>query len=157
MQVLVLFCGKSSIFQFKRGLLSMREFLLIDPLRKRHPDNYDYDARWRIGLTHSDLFSWRDASVTATSYNLGVEGMDGYGGRLSAHLPLWKHTLSIMPLAGFRTVEVEPQNRDFELTYLSLRINGRLSSNWSLSGGFTHSYGDRVDSTLLDFGLRFAW
>jgi hypothetical protein len=46
---------------------------------------------------------------------------------------------------------------EFELTYLSMRINGRLSHNWSLFGGFTHSYGDRVDSTLLDLGLRYAW
>jgi hypothetical protein len=73
---------------------------------------------------------------------------------LSAYLPLWKHKLSIHPLAGFRTVDVEPQSREFELTYLSMRINGRLSHNWSLFGGFTHSYGDRVDSTLLDLGLR---
>jgi len=120
-------------------------------------DTYDYDARWQIGLTHTDLFSWQGASVTATVYNIAVEGMDGYGGRLSAYLPLWNHKLSIQPLAGFRTVDVEPQSRQFELTYLSMRLNGRLSHNWSLFGGFTHSYGDRVDSTLLDIGLRFVW
>jgi hypothetical protein len=120
-------------------------------------DTYDYDPRWQVGLTHTDLFDWQGASVTATTYNLAVEGMDGYGVRLSAYLPLWNHKLSIHPLAGFRTVDVEPQSREFELTYLSMRLNGRLSHNWSLFGGFTHSYGDRVDSTLLDFGLRYAW
>jgi len=120
-------------------------------------DTYDYDARWRVGLTRTGLFSWEDASMTATIYNLAVEGMDGYGGRLSAHLPFMKHRLFIQPMAGFRSVEVEPQNQDFELTYLSMRINGRLSPNWSLLGGFTHSYGDQVDSTLLDLGLRYRW
>jgi len=117
----------------------------------------DYDPQWRVGLTRTGLFSWRDAGTTVTVYNLVANGIDGYGGRLSAHLPLWKHKLLIMPVAGFRTVEVEPQSREFELTYLSLRTNGRLSPNWSLFGGFTHSYGDRVDSTLLDLGLSYRW
>ncbi len=120
-------------------------------------DTYDYDPRWQVGLTHTDLFSWQNASVTATVYNIAVNGMDGYGGRLSAYLPLWNHKLSIQPLAGFRTVDVDPQSRQFELTYLSMRLNGRLSHNWSLFGGFTHSYGDRIDSTLLDLGLRYRW
>lgn len=120
-------------------------------------DTYVYDARWRVGLTHTDLFSRQGASVTATVYNLAVEGMDGYDGRLSAYLPFMNHKLFIQPMAGFRTVEVELQNRDFVLTYLSMRVNGRLSPNWSLLGGFTHSYGDRVDSTLLDLGLRYRW
>ncbi|MGB2862360.1 MAG: hypothetical protein WBC05_03465, partial [Sedimentisphaerales bacterium] len=120
-------------------------------------DTYDYDARWRVGLTHTDLFSWQGASVTATVYNIAVEGMDGHGGRLSAYLPFMKHKLFIQPMAGFQMLEVEPQSREFEMTYLSIRINGRLSANWTLLGGFTHSYGDRVDSTLLDLGLRYRW
>ena len=120
-------------------------------------ETYNYDARWQIGLTRTGVFSWEDASMTATIYNLAVEGMDGYGGRLSAYLPLWNHKLSIHPLAGFRTVDVEPQDQKFELTYLAMRINGRLSPNWSVLGGFTHSYGDRVDSTLIDLGIRYRW
>ena len=127
------------------------EFAFIDS-----PD-YDYDPRWRIGLTHTDMFSWQGASVTATVYNIAVQGMDGYGGRLSAYLPFIKHKLFIQPMAGFRKLEVEPQSREFKMTYLSLRINGRLSPNWSLLGGFTHSYGDRADATLLDLGLRYRW
>jgi hypothetical protein len=120
-------------------------------------DTYDYDARWRLGLTRTGLFSWKDASMTATIYNLAVEGMDGYGGRLSAYLPLMKHKLFILPMAGFQMLDVEPQEQQFELTYLAMRVNGRLSPNWSLLGGFTYSYGDWVDSTLLDLGLRYRW
>jgi hypothetical protein len=120
-------------------------------------DIYDYDPRWQVGLTRTGLFDWQDASVTATVYNVAVKGIDGYGGRLSAFLPLLRHRLLIQPAAGFRTVDVEPQSRDFELTYLSTRLTGRLSHNWSLFGGWTYSYGDRVDSTLLDFGLRYRW
>lgn len=54
-------------------------------------------------------------------------------------------------------LEAKPQSEDFTLSYLSLRVNGRLSSNWILFGGFTHSYGDSVDSSLLDIGLRYRW
>jgi hypothetical protein len=117
----------------------------------------DYDPQWRVGLTRTGLFSWQDAGATFTVYNLVANGTDGYGGRLSAYLPFMKHKLFIQPMAGFRTLEVEPQSREFELTYLSLRINGRLSPKWSLLGGFTHSYGDSIDSTLLDLGLRYRW
>jgi hypothetical protein len=120
-------------------------------------DIYDYDARWQVGLTRTGLFDWQDASVTATVYNVAVNGIDGYGGRLSAFLPLLRHKLIIQPAAGFRDVEVEPQSRDFKLTYLSTHLTGRLSHNWSLFGGWTYSYGDRVDSTLFDFGLRYRW
>jgi hypothetical protein len=120
-------------------------------------DTYDYDPQWQVGLTHTGLFDWRDASITAAVYNVAVQGIDGYGGRLSAFLPLFRHKLLIQPAAGFRTVDVDPQSRNFELTYLSTRLTGRLSRKWSLLGGFTYSYGDRVDSTIIDFGFRYKW
>lgn len=120
-------------------------------------DIYDYDPRWRVGLTHTDLFGWQGASMTATIYNLGTEVIDGYGSRLSAYLPLMKHKLFVQPMAGFQMVDVEPQGQEFNLTYLSIRVNGRLSTNWSLFGGFTNTYGDRVDSTLLNLGIRYKW
>jgi hypothetical protein len=134
-----------------------RNLRLSEEVAFINSDTYDYDPRWQVGLTHTNLFDWKGASVTATTYNLAVKGIDGYGMRLSAYLPLWKHKLSIQPLAGFRTVDVGPQSREFKLTYLSLRINGRLSPKWSLFGGYNHSYGDEVNSMLLDFGLRFVW
>ena len=127
------------------------EIALIDS-----PD-YDYDPRWRIGLTRRGLFSRPEASATATIYNLDAPGLDGYGARLSAYLPLLKHKLFAQPAAGFRMLDAEPQSQEFEVSYLSLRLHGRLSRAWTLSGGFTHSYGDSVDATLIDAGLRFAW
>lgn len=120
------------------------------------PD-YDYDPRWRVGLTRIGLFSWPDASATATIYNLDAPGLDGYGARLSAYLPLMNHKLFVQPAAGFRALEADPQSQEFEVSYLSLRLHGRLSPRRTLSGGFTHSYGDSVDATLVDLGLRFAW
>jgi hypothetical protein len=117
----------------------------------------DYDPHWRLGLTRTDLFGWQGASATATIYNLPAENVDGYGGRLSAYLPLLQHKLYIQPIVGIQLAEIQPQGRQLDLNYLSLRLNGRLSANWSLFGGITNSSGDNVDSTLLDFGLRYAW
>jgi len=117
----------------------------------------DYDPYWRLGLTRTGLFSWEDASATVTIYNLPAKEADGYGGRVSAYLPLYEHKLSIQPIVGFQTLELAPQLADFSLTYLGVRVNGRLSANWSLFGGYTQTTGDSVDSTLLDFGLRYAW
>jgi hypothetical protein len=117
----------------------------------------DYDPHWRLGLTRTGLFGWQGASATATIYNLPAENVDGYGGRLSAYLPLLERKLYIQPIVGFQLAEVQPQARQFDLNYLSLRVNGRLSANWSLFGGVTNSSGDNIDSTLLDFGLRYAW
>lgn len=120
-------------------------------------DIYDYDPRWQVGLTRTGLFSWRDASMTASLYNVAIKGVDGYGSRLSAYLPLMNHKLFVQPMAGFQMVDVDLQDQEFDLTYLSIRVNGRLSTNWSLFGGFTNTYGDRVDSTLLNFGIRYKW
>ena len=117
----------------------------------------DYDPYWRLGLTRTDLFGWKGASATATIYNLPAKNVDGYGGRLSAYLPLLEHKLYIQPIVGFQFAEVQPQARQLDLNYLSLRVNGRLSANWSLFGGITNTSGDNVDSTLLDFGARYAW
>ena len=117
----------------------------------------DYDPYWRLGLTRMDLFGWQGASATATIYNLPAENVDGYGGRLSAYLPLLQHKLYVQPIVGFQFAEVQPQARQFDLNYLSLRLDGRLSANWSLFGGITSTTGDNVDSTLLDFGLRYSW
>jgi len=117
----------------------------------------EYDPHWRIALTRTGLFSWRDASAAATFYNLAAEQVDGYGGRFSAYLPFMQRKLFVQPVVGFRMLEVSPQSEDFTLTYLSVRVNGRLRKNWTLSGGLTQSYGDYVDSTLIDIGLSVAW
>jgi len=118
---------------------------------------FDYDPRWQLGLTRTGIFAWPQASVTATFYNLDTQNLDGYGGRLSAYLPVLGHKLFLQPIAGFRMLDVRPQSREFEVNYLALRVNGRLSGQWTLFGGLTHSYGDRIDSTFADIGLRFAW
>lgn len=118
---------------------------------------YDYDPRWSIGLTHTGLLSLSEAYITATVFNLQSKELDGYGVRLSAYLPVLKHKLFFQPIAGFRILEANPQSEDFAVNYISLRLNGRLSPNLTLFGGSTYSYGDNIDSNLINLGLRFAW
>jgi hypothetical protein len=120
-------------------------------------DNGKGDARWRVGVTQTGVFGRPDASVTMTVYNLVGSGVDGYGARISSHVPLLERKLFVQPSAGFRMLETDPEADDFTLTYLSLRLDGRLSKNWRLQGGATYSFGDAVDSRLFELGIRFSW
>jgi hypothetical protein len=120
-------------------------------------DGGDDGPRWRLGLTRMGFFGLPDASVTATIYNLSGDAVDGYGGRISGYLPLMDRKLSVQPMAGFRMLDTDPQADDFTLSYLSLRLDGRISKRWSLFGGGTYSFGDQVDSRLFEIGLRYAW
>lgn len=120
-------------------------------------DNGEDGARWRVGATRTGLFGLPDASVTMTVYNLLGDAVDGYGGRVSGYVPLIERKLFVQPSAGFRMLETEPQTDDFTLSYLSLRLDGRLSKNWTLLGGATYSFGDEVDTRLFEIGVRYAW
>jgi hypothetical protein len=114
-------------------------------------------THWRLGVTRTDLFGLPSASVTATVFNLAGDGIDGYGGRLSAYLPLIEHRLSLQPMIGFRMLQTDPQSQDFTVDYVSLRVDGQLSKNWTLFGDIVYTTGDNVDAKLFDVGLRFAW
>jgi hypothetical protein len=120
-------------------------------------DTVDGAMRWQVSVTRSGLGAWRDASVTVTVYNLVAYDDDGYGCRVSAHLPLNKGTVLVQPAAGFRMLQTDTQAEDISLSYLSIGLDGRLSRQWSVFGGATYFHGDDVDSTLLELGLRYAW
>jgi len=120
-------------------------------------DNGEDGARWRVGVTQAGLFSRPDASVTVTVYNLLGDAVDGYGGRVSGYLPLLDRKLFVQPSAGFRMLQTDPEDDDFTLSYLSLRLDGRISKHWTLLGGATYSFGDEVDTSLFEIGLRYAW
>lgn len=120
-------------------------------------DNGEDGARWRIGVTQTGLFSRPDASVTATVYNLLGDAVDGYGGRVSGYLPLLDRKLFVQPSAGFRMLQTDPEDDDFTLSYLSLRLDGRISKRWTLLGGATYSFGDEVDTSLFEIGIRHSW
>jgi len=120
-------------------------------------DNGQDGARWRVGATRTGLFGQQNTSVSVTVYNLLGDAVDGYGGRISGYLPLLEHKLFVQSSAGFRMLETDPGADDFALSYLALRLDARLSKNWSLQGGGTYSFGDNVDARLFDAGIRYAW
>ena len=114
-------------------------------------------ARWRVGATRTGLFGWSEASVSVTVYNLLGDAVEGYGGRISGYLPLLDRKLFVQPSAGFRMLETDPEASDFTLSYLALRLDARLSKNWTLQGGGTYSFGDDVDTRLFEAGIRYSW
>lgn len=120
-------------------------------------DTAGRNALWRVRATRTGLFAWRDASATLTLYSLAAYENDGYGLWASGYFPLHKGRLVVQPAAGFRLLDAAPQGEDISLSYFSLHLDGRLSKNWTLFGGWTYSNGDAVDSTMLDVGVRLAW
>jgi hypothetical protein len=120
-------------------------------------DTVSEGVRGQVSLTRSGLGAWRDASVTVTVYNLVAYEDNGYGCRVSGHLPLNKGTIIVQPAAGFRVLQAGSSSENISLSYLSVGLDGRISRNWSLFGDVTYFSGDNADSTLLELGLRFAW
>jgi hypothetical protein len=120
-------------------------------------DTVDGEVRWQVSATRSGLGAWQDASVTVAVYNLIAYEDDGYGCRVSGHLPLNRGTVFVQPAAGFRVLRTDTESEDITLSYLSIGLDGRISRQWSVFGGATYFEGDDVNSTLLELGLRFAW
>lgn len=120
-------------------------------------DTVPGDVRWQVSLTRIGLGPWPGAAATVTVYNLIAEGSDGYGCRVSGHLPLNKGTIVVQPSVGFRVLQGDSQAQDIALSYLSVGLDGYLSRHWSLFGDATYFTGDNADATLLELGLRFAW
>lgn len=120
-------------------------------------DAADDSTLWRVRMTRTGLFAWRDASASVTFYNLATNDDDGYGLRASGYLPFGQGRLVVQPAAGFRMLETDPQGEDISLTYLSLHLDGRLSREWTLFGGAVYSEGDEVSATLFELGLRYSW
>jgi hypothetical protein len=117
----------------------------------------DSTPRWQIGLTRIGLLDWAQASSTVTLYNLEGAGASGYGARLSSFLPMFDGQIIIQPEAGIRLLTPEAESDNLSLTYAALRLDGRISRSWTLSGGFTYTTFEGETSTLLDLGLRITW
>jgi hypothetical protein len=120
-------------------------------------DTVSGSVRWQVSLTRSGLGAWREASVTATVYNLVAYEEGGYGCQVSGYLPLKQGTVMVRPVAGFRLLRADSPAPDLTLSYLSVGLDGRISRNWSLFGDATYFSGDHADATLFELGLRFAW
>ncbi len=113
--------------------------------------------RWRFGLSRTGLFSWSNASLRASLYNLEAQGADGYGSVISAYLPWWNGKLVIRPASGMRWLDTEAETDGLSLTYYSIYADALLTKTWTLSGGLMTTRGDAADSTVFDLGVRYRW
>ncbi len=120
-------------------------------------DATDNAMRWRVGLSRTGILGWSSANIAATAYNLEAQGSSGYGGLLSAYLPLWDGRFSLRPSTSMRWLDPDNGGDGFSVSYYSLYLDARLNKSWLLSGGFTQTLGDSADSTLFDLGLRYRW
>lgn len=121
----------------------------------------DFSLRWNVSLTRSDVpFLTSGSSATLTLYNLVGQDLDGYGGRLSAHVPLPARRLSIQPAVAFRFLQSDLHEEDtFTFTDVSLRGHWVMSSSWSASAGVSYAFTNDPDLQRLyaDFGVTFKW
>lgn len=121
-------------------------------------DSDSSQIRWRVSLTRTGLPLLPAGSVTLTGYNLESSTADGYGLRLSSHLPFAKHRLSIQPSLTARFMEDDGGgSEDFELTDFYVRANYALTQAWSVFVGVSHSFGSDVERYFLDAGLTYRW
>ncbi len=117
----------------------------------------DDGVHWRASAAKMGLFSWSNASVRATIYNLLGADADGYGGRFGAYLPLRNSTIFVEPSAGIRLLGTDQTSQDFELTDVALRAYWQATSSWSLDAGITYMTGTAVEAWLVDIGVSFRW
>ncbi len=117
----------------------------------------DYSPRWNVSLTRFGLPFMSDASATITVFNFESPTLDGFGGRLSAHLPFLKHRLLIDPSVSFRLIEMDGFGNEFEVVDTTVRTHWVLSSSWTLSAGVSYAFTDEAERALVDFALTFRW
>lgn len=117
----------------------------------------DYELRWLVSLTRIGLPWLPAASVTASAYNLEGAGVDGYGGRLSANLPLMNHSLSIMPSVAMRLIEDDAGDEDFDFTDVALQLNWMITPAWTLYSSVSHAFGDETNRYFVELGVSFRW
>lgn len=121
--------------------------------------------RVNLSLTRVGLPALPDGSVTLTVYNLLAERLRGYGGRLSAQVPLLDQRLLLHGSIGFRFGRFESpgesffggDTRDFSITDVSARAQWLLSRAWRVSGGVGYSLLDEAHRVLVDVSLTYRW
>lgn len=120
-----------------------------------------WTPRWHLALTRTGLPALPPySSLTLSVFNLNGNDLDGYGGRLSSHIPFASHRFSLQPEVAFRFLESDHLGReDFFFTDVALRAHWTINKSWTLSGGASYAFTDDEDlqRVLFDFGVTFRW
>jgi hypothetical protein len=121
----------------------------------------DWTLRWNVSLTRTGLpLLPPSSSLTLTVYNLLGEDIEGYGGRLTGHIPLPGNKVFLQPAAAFRFLESDLFGTDeFYFTDVSLHAYWTINKHWSLRGGASYAFADDDDiqRILVDVGVTFRW
>lgn len=118
-----------------------------------HPE--PEDPLWRVTLTRRDPFGANGGYASLTAYNLEGASGDGIGGLFGAYVPLGRGRWSVFGSAGFRSID--DSGTSFDVTDVDLRLEYRPTPRWDLHVGAQHSFGEGLDSTLLEVGLGYRW
>lgn len=120
------------------------------------PGEEDLNERWRVSLSRAGFASFHDVRVQAQVYNLhGSE--PGYGGALSADVPLFERKLSLRPSVGFRFLEPDREAAPFRMADCALHASWRTGSSHRLHLGVYYSFADSSERALIDLGMQWRW
>jgi hypothetical protein len=122
----------------------------------RTPDNAD-QTLWRGGVTRRGFFFIPNAQITVSGYNLNKSEGEGYGGLLAALLPFLDNRLNINLLGGFRYSGKVGEPKKFRTNDFSVQGNWRITRAWELGFGFTRSFQDYIQTTIIDGSLAYRW
>lgn len=116
----------------------------------------DGKPRWRVGLSRTGTLLEGD-SLRLVVFNLVGADADGYGGRLDASFPFLDSRLWVRPGVGFRFLETDATSERFSVTEAALYADWELSRIFSAYAGVTQSFGDSLQSTLVEMGIEARW
>ncbi len=93
-----------------------------------------------------------------TVYNLVGDDIEGYGGRLSGHIPFPGHRFSLQPTVAFRYLRSDILGKDeFTVSDIGCHAYYIFNKAWSASGGIAYTYTEEVQRLFFDFAVTFKW
>jgi hypothetical protein len=112
---------------------------------------------WSVSLTRLDLPWLPGSSATVTVYDLDGPQARGYGGKVQAFIPVLRGSLSILPSASARSLDISNDSEGFQLADVSLGLRWQVSSAWTVDAGFTRAFGTDIGAYVVDLGITFRW
>ncbi len=110
---------------------------------------------WNVSLSKYSKVWFPSASLTVSIYNLDSTFEDGYGGHITAYLPLFDHKLSFQ--ASLSTQWIELGSQEFDFRNLTFRANWQMTQKLRAHLGMSYGIGDDVERVFVDVGLSFTW
>ncbi|MHC4932073.1 MAG: hypothetical protein ACYTGV_07790 [Planctomycetota bacterium] len=137
-----------------RGRVSHRirvdgEFTILDGAEG------DPTSHWRVRGAYRSPFGLRGGDLSLSIYNLDTGEADGLGGVLSGFIPLGGGRWRVYPAVGFRLLD--DSSLSLSVADVDLRVEYEAPKRWTLFAGMHYSFGDFLDSMLLEVGLSRRW